>query len=566
MATEQELKAALIKAHTSGDTAAANLFANKIKELQSQVFVNEDVPAPGNLPAYPEQPEQPERTLLDKTKGAGEAALTTLTGGTAGAVGFGAGSLVGAVGELTGALGKDEGLELATEWGGKFTYEPKTELGKELVDDIAKVAGVLPPILGTTPVGATSLRTRPSRLNTPKMKRLAIAQEIEAGNINAGNIAKTLNSDGKLITNPNLKKAIKLMGDDSSAYSAAINFEKANNATRTQINKMLDIISDNKASGDPTQIMDNRPVNVIGNSLANRVKKLDAIKKKASADIGKIINSEAGQKQINTEAARNNFIKSLRESDIDVGFDPEGNLIADTSRTLANTGEVLSDSKLNNLLNRLQSGKLSAKDAHKLKRNIRELVTFDPTAPGATKVSAEIESAIKNLSSDLNKGIGEVNKEYARANQKFSDTIGELKEVDRMLGKRLMIGDELAENKLGALSKRIGTNLASREDVLKMVDGLDEALNKQGIRPKDNIKQQVAALSDLEKIFKVESEQAPFGFQARIAEGTAEAALTGGASLKRDAMMGVVNKFRNMNKLEFDDKMKALRAMAKVDK
>ena len=112
------------------------------------------------------------------------------------------------------------------------------------------------------------------------MKRLAIAQEIEAGNVNAGNIAKALDADGKLITNPNLKKAIKLMGDDDSAYSAAINFEKMNDATRSQVNLMLDDIQSNKLSGDPTQIMENRPVNRIGQSLANRVKSLITSKRK----------------------------------------------------------------------------------------------------------------------------------------------------------------------------------------------------------------------------------------------------------------------------------------------
>lgn len=37
MATEQELKSALIKAHNAGDTVAAQLFADKIKQIQSQV-------------------------------------------------------------------------------------------------------------------------------------------------------------------------------------------------------------------------------------------------------------------------------------------------------------------------------------------------------------------------------------------------------------------------------------------------------------------------------------------------------------------------------------------------
>jgi hypothetical protein len=536
----------------------------ELRALKAQQVVNPDVPTETNLEAFSVAGTQPQETLGQKVVGAGEAALATLTGATSGALGFGGGSVVGALGELTGQLEEGEGLEFASELGGALTFEPRTEFGQELISNVAKIAGVLPPILGTTPLGATSLRTRPSRLKSPKMKRLAIAQEIEAGNVNAGNIAKTLDVDGKLITNPNLKKAIKLMGDSDAAYSSAINFEKMNDATRFQVNKMLDTIQSNKSSGDPTQIMENRPANIIGRSLANRVKKLDSIKKEASSSIGKIINSDVGQKQINTNSIRDNFINALRESDIDVGLDADGNLIADTSRTLANTGEVLSDAKLNNILKRLQSGNMTAKDAHKLKRNVRELVSFDATAPGAVKVSAEIENTIKGLSSELNDEIGVISSAYKRANQKFSDSIDTLKEVDRMLGKRLMIGDELAENKLGALSKRIGTNLASREDVLAMVDSLDTSLNKRKVFPKDNIKQQVATLADLEKIFKVEGEQSPFGFQSRIAQGLTEGAqLATGAPASTQLIDAAITKFRSMNKLEFDDKMKALRALSK---
>lgn len=530
----------------------------ELRSLQSQ----QPQTAPSDLPVSAGGQSfaqaKPERSLGEKVEGVIDTGLALGTGATGGALGFGVGSIGGAFGELTGILKPGEGLELAQKLGSMLTREPRSDAGKELIGDISEILGVLPP------VGLTGGVT--PRIMAPKSRVKVVnvlAREIEAGNINAGNIAKTLDANGKLIKNPNLKTAIKLMGNDDAAYSSAINFEKMNDATRFQVNKMLDVLESNKRSGDPTRVIENRPANIIGESLAKRVQILDGVKKKASADINKIVSGDIGKKSINTNAARDKFVASLRESDIDVGFDADGNLVADTSRTLANTGEVLSNQKLNNILSRLQNEKMSVKEAHKIKRNVRELVTFDPAAPGATKVSAEIESTIKNLASDLNSEIGLVSKEYKNANLKFSESIDVLKEVDRMLGKRLMVGDDLAVNKLGALSKRIGTNLASREDVLAMVDGIDTALNKRKIFPKDNIKQQVAAIADLEKIFKLESEQAPFGFQARIAQGAGEAAITGGLSLKRDAVLGVVEKFRGMNKLEFDDKIKALRALSK---
>tara|TARA_R110000868_G_scaffold210375_1_gene460386 strand:+ start:21220 stop:23253 length:2034 start_codon:yes stop_codon:yes gene_type:complete len=85
----------------------------------------------------------------DVAQGVGEAALTTATGATGGALGFFGGSLSGALGELTGRLKPGEGLEEAQALAAKLTYAPKTEAGQEFVDDIGEALGSLPPVLGT---------------------------------------------------------------------------------------------------------------------------------------------------------------------------------------------------------------------------------------------------------------------------------------------------------------------------------------------------------------------------------------------------------------------------------
>ena len=49
-------------------------------------------------------PAQPERSFVDEAIGLGEAALTTVTGATTGALGFGLGAAEGILGELTGRI------------------------------------------------------------------------------------------------------------------------------------------------------------------------------------------------------------------------------------------------------------------------------------------------------------------------------------------------------------------------------------------------------------------------------------------------------------------------------
>ncbi|WP_372857604.1 hypothetical protein [Pseudoalteromonas sp.] len=395
-----------------------------------------------------------------------------------------------------------------------------------------------------------------------KAARKVLSDEIASGNINAGSIAKTLDAKGELIDNPKLKTAIKLMGDSDEAYSLAINFEKMNTATRVQVNKILDSLEANKKSLDPVDITENRPINVIGESIAKRVEKLDSIKRKASKRIGDLINGELGSKTVNISSARNDFIAALRESDVDVG-QVDGELVADTANSLTNIDEVIKGKKLNNILNRLSKPNMTAKEAHRIKRNIRELVSYDPSKPGAVKASAEIEDAIKKLSSSLGDSVSRIDNRYKIANQHMSESLDALKQADKMLGNNLMIGEKLSEAKFGALSKRIATNISTKESVYKLLDSVDGALAKRGIRPKDDIKRQVMAVADIEKIFKLEPAQAAFGLQSRVGQAATEAAITGGVPL-REGIGAVLDKFRGMSELEFKDKMKALRALSKV--
>lgn len=560
MATLQEIDAELARRQQR----MAEINAMIEQKTQATQQSNEDVPTPEGL-AIP-APGRPDRSFGETVTGLGEAALTLATGATSGALSYLASTPDAALNELRGQEGS---FDNASAMAAQNTYSPKTEAGKDFVNWIAEKAGVLPPVLASGPVASvgpsisTAGRFANSKLfKTSRGKRQIVADEIRAGNINASNIAKTLNEDGKLITNPNVKTAIKLIGDEDAGTTMAINTEKMNNATRSQFNKMLDKLQDNKTSGDPLDIMANRPADVIGESLSARAIKLDGFKRAASKKIGGIINGEVGEKPVAVSSARDKFLASLGDSDIVTSRTPEGRLVADSSRTLTNIDEVIKPSQLNNILDRLQSGEMTAKEAHKIKRNLRELVSFDPSKPGGVKVSAEIETAIKTLASDLTDSVSKIDKGYARANKAFAESIEGLQKTDKLLGNSLMIGDDLAASKLGALSKRIGTNLASREAVLDMVQTLDDSLSKRGFRPLDDVKRQVAALADLEKIFKVESAQSPFGFQSRVAQGAGEAAITGGVP-SREILNVALDKFRGMSKLEFDDKMKALRAMSK---
>ncbi len=527
---------------------------------------NLDVPDGGQV----SQAAPTETSFGETLTGLGEAALTTATGATTGALGFIGGTIEGAAKELTGQIPRGQGLELAQERAAGLTFEPRTKVGKDIMSFIGEKLSVLPPVTGATTLGG-GLRVPVKGVKIPKIPkskarqiRGVLSDEIKAGNINAGNIAKTLDADGSLINNPRTKAAIKLLGDGDEAYGMAINFEKMNSNTRAEFNKILNSVQANKSSGDPKFINKNRPANIIGQSIAKDAKRLDNIKTVASRNIGKIMSKEDGLKTVDVTPARDAFIDALNSADIKVITNADGKLIADTTKTLTNIDEVIKGNKLNNVLSRVQAGKMTAREAHKIKRNIRELVSFDPSAPGAVKASIEIENAVKKLSSDLGDSVSLVSKPYKKQNKIFSESIDALKKVDKSLGKSLMIGDELADAKLGALSKRIATNLASKEQVVDMVNSLDEALITHGKGSNVDIERLVQAAGFVEDIFKLEPQQARFGLQARIAKGALETTTTGTPGIQ--LAKGAIEAAAKLSKLDFNDKMKALRILAKVNK
>ena len=159
-----DLMNALRNAHSVGDTNAATRIAAMIRKQESQQQLgqipsvsagNIDVPSVGDRP-FPDQPARPERSVAEMMEGAGEALLTTATGATGGALGFGAGTLSGIVGELTGRLKPGEGLEEAQALAAKLTYTPRGEAGQEYTEFVGEKLGALPPVLGTP--AATGLR------------------------------------------------------------------------------------------------------------------------------------------------------------------------------------------------------------------------------------------------------------------------------------------------------------------------------------------------------------------------------------------------------------------------
>ena len=132
---------------------------SQFEQPQTPTVVDSDLPTESNLAMEDERVaqralERGDRSALDYIRGLAEAGLTTLSGATTGAAGFGIGSLEGAIKELTGEFeqGSGEAERLAMQRGSQLTYEPQGEIGKEFVSDIGEALGALPPYMGLAPL------------------------------------------------------------------------------------------------------------------------------------------------------------------------------------------------------------------------------------------------------------------------------------------------------------------------------------------------------------------------------------------------------------------------------
>lgn len=146
MATLAQLEEGLVKAYNAGDMDSARKLAAVITEARKDksllIAGAENVEIPGT------SEPKPSRTIGERAKGAGEAALSMATGATTGTVGAVAGALGGAARVVeAGTFGTKQGadqIEQSAMRGAEAgTYAPRTQAGQEYVQNVGEVMAPL---------------------------------------------------------------------------------------------------------------------------------------------------------------------------------------------------------------------------------------------------------------------------------------------------------------------------------------------------------------------------------------------------------------------------------------
>jgi len=500
-----------------------------------------------------QQPAQPERSIGENILGAGEAALTLATGATGGAIGFGLGSLEGAVGELTGRLKPGEGLEEAQALASKLTFQPRTEAGQEFVGDIAEKLSVLPPVLGATPLNTlkplVSGRAVTDRLlRNPRAKRALLADEIRKGNPNIDTITKALDSSGKIVTRPASIRALKVLGDDDASKRTISLMENMNRNTQGQVGKMLSIIE--KGNKNALFKNENRPSDVLGQSILNRARAVTKLNERSGKTIGSVAKS-LDDTSVDISAANNGFFNKLSELGVTFNRADDGWVTPDFSRSKFVGGN---QKDMTVLVNDLLNGTPDFNTAHKLKQTIRDNVNFDKGGTG--QLSRGSEAILKDLSRGIDDVLDSTSPKYKKANETFAKTIKLKDDFDLLAGKDIDIKSDIAAKALGSKGMRLVSNAESRVKIQQTLSKSDDVLKGLGVTFKDDLPSLVHMSAELNNIFKL----APSGsLKGNIVSGGLEVAeaATSPIAAARVAARGV----EKLKAADFNKRVRVLRSL-----
>lgn len=431
------------------------------------------IPTGENL-ALSARPQQPDRTIGETLVGAGETALSALTGATGGAAGF-LSAVPGAVaGELSGRLKQGEGFEEAAKRASDFTFAPRTEAGQEFSGDLSEVLGVLPPVIGSSPLASSRLPKAP--IAAPKATR-ATRKSFDR---------KQIESQFTQSTFKKVNEARRQGFDEGMTTAIA----DAAPTDRLRMQKMVDIVE--KGKGNELFKAENRPADVVGDSVLRKVEFLDSNKKQAGKQLGRVAERLEG-KPIDITEHTNGFLRDLE--DVGVKFDDNGKPDFD----LADFGGVTgSENLVSKILLRLKRNPpTDALSAHKLKKFIDENVTHGKSQEGLSGITDRLT---KKLRAGINNEMSAEFKPYKEANARFSDSITALDELQSAVGK-VNFKAPSANKALGTSMRRLLSNAQSRAPMIDAINSVERTAKKYGGDFDDDIMTQMLFADELDAVF-----------------------------------------------------------------
>ena len=389
-----------------------------------------------------------------------------------------------------------------------------------------------------------------SRESTTKQKiRQAIEQDT-GDNVTARYFINASNKVEKAPVAKAIDESVKQGLDDGTASLIVGSSKKDKEA----ISKMLDIMEKRKVN--KRFAVDNRSSQVAGDTLKTRFKFVENVNRQAGKELNGVAKSLEGQ-QADLTLPVSKFSDDLNE--LGVSFDDAGKINFTDSIIEGSTGAENLLKKVWPRIQRLQNNPDAFK-AHNLKRFIDTQVNFGKTSKDG--LTNETERVVKELRRNINESLRELSPKYKEVNTRFSETRKAIDNFGKAAGTNFSPDKPSSNEFLGKLSRRLLSNVQSRETLSDSIYALESVGRKHGAKFGDDLKTQVAIIDEIETLFGSQASNSLQGVQEKAFTQAARA-VTGQETAVGIAIKGgakVIEKAQGINE---KNAIKAIRALLK---
>ena len=329
-------------------------------------------------------------------------------------------------------------------------------------------------------------------------------------------------------------QAIK-QGFDESVIAAV---KGAGQTDKSNMLRMVESLEQGKKNARFS--MQNRPADIVGESLVKRVDAVLAQNKAAGSQIDGIAKSLKGQ-QVDVSQAVSKFIDDL--DGLDVSIDGSLNPVFKNSMIEGLAGP---EQAITRIISRMKNTKVpDAYDVHRLKKFIDEQVTYGKNAEG---LGGTTEGLLKSLRRDLDGALDARFPEYNKVNTVYAETIDALDSIQDAAGKKLNFTGKNADKATGTLLRRLMSNVQSRVNLIDSIDDIDRIAKRSGPF-NDDLMTQVLFADELDAVFKPVARSS---FQGQIGQAVKRGAevASGGRTwtdLVVDGLTSKANSLRGIN-------------------
>lgn len=371
-----------------------------------------------------------------------------------------------------------------------------------------------------------------------------ISQDASRGASDSSLVKYIKDGSGKAKADPLAGEAIKQGFDD--AVIASVKAATPND--RLKMNQMIDILERGKK--DARYAVNNRPSDVAGASLLERVNHIKTVNQTAGRQLDDVAKSLRGQ-VVDFDAPVQNFIARLDDMGVKLGDDLKPRFQGSDIE-----GVKPAENAINMIVNRMSTGGApDAYDLHRLKKYIDEQVTYGKQGEG---LAGKTERVLKQLRSELDDALDSQFPEYNRVNTEYSDTVRALDSLQDAAGKKLDLFGENADKAVGTVLRRLMSNTQGRVNLMDSIDEVEDIARRYGGKFDDDIGVQILFADELDSVFGPVARTA---FQRSVGEGVKYGveAVTGqksGIGMLAEAAGKLADRARGINE---DNALKAIR-------